>query len=1141
MNSQSEECEWCKAEITPVPMKTHMQRRTRCSQRSAGLTLDWRSRWGHKVTLLMFLMVLLLSPAHVDGSCRPGDFKEGYVPSDENMLNTYTPETSITTIEGCFDACCETELCDVAWLMANDCFLVQCFTEATCQPLRSPTHVDSVMVAVSYKPDITSGRACLKGFNDCTYSEVCDIDDVHGEYSCQCIVGYSRDEYGDCTRDKGSTDMHSIVTTQPQVSDLLGEYKMCKSDMDCDRDEYCFGLDVYPDGICAPESMRNDGPSLSTLEPTVVEAGPKNQSSTAPSNTDATGQVTGEPETPSYVELPEKKDGSEKPNDTEVTGGVTEGAGNNSDGNKPHSSSPIISAITTTTPPSLHERTPAAAAAAAATPLASTSSTTSNVPSTSPPSTTTSRVVIVGTPRFVQLTVSLGDSRTLQLPDETSVRLHAFVIPDVPPSDQPYSYEYEVLTKPEASNVQMTSNGQDDPQVQFSQLTAGFYQFKVAVSGSRAYGTAYVNVTVKPPPRVNQPPVAVIQPAMQVVTLPNSDTILDGSGSTDDDDNRIAIYSWEQVQGPVDAHEISGDQDTLQLTNLNPGVYLIRLTVTDFDGESNSTIANVTVKEEEDYKPHANAGPDVEIKLPVDFATLNGSKSSDDHGIVSYEWTKMVQKIADTTGSSTKLLHLTGLEEGMYQFKLTVTDVKGQHDSDIATVIVKPEMNMPPVANAGPDKELTLPSDATSLDGSGSTDDLGIETYLWEQVSGPGQAVLAKTDQVQADVSGLQEGTYVFSLTVQDTQGDSNTAQVTVTVKRERNQPPIAKAGSDQEITLPSSVLQIDGSDSTDDKGIVSYLWTRSDDSPSAGVVVGSSDHEAILRMVDLVQGLYKFTLNVSDAKGAYGTDSVTVTVKEDPNILSLVQIIFDTDIKTFSEQDKKDLIMPLAVMLGVNNGDVSIQRIAQTDTNMLKVVLIALNKTTHQPLKGPEVLRRLKSKDIMSQAALLNYNVLEYDTIVCQKNCSNHGHCDPYTKRCVCETFWMENFFRVKFQDGESNCDWSILYVIIVCFLVLAAMGIIIWLILCCCARRKKKGKRRHRYTLLEDQDNNEVMEMLPKMGNGKQSSSIMISESGEDSDDETTVFDIKRQDRNGSKPPNGYAAGKHRSTRAPHRTDEL
>ena len=52
------------------------------------------------------------------------------------------------------------------------------------------------------------------------------------------------------------------------------------------------------------------------------------------------------------------------------------------------------------------------------------------------------------------------------------------------------------------------------------------------------------------------------------------------------------------------------------------------------------------------------------------------------------------------------------------------------------------------------------------------------------------------------------------------------------------NHAPQANAGGDKELVLPLPVLSLDGSHSTDDKGIVSYQWTRDEQSPAAGVSI---------------------------------------------------------------------------------------------------------------------------------------------------------------------------------------------------------------------------------------------------------------------------------------------------------------
>ena len=43
----------------------------------------------------------------------------------------------------------------------------------------------------------------------------------------------------------------------------------------------------------------------------------------------------------------------------------------------------------------------------------------------------------------------------------------------------------------------------------------------------------------------------------------------------------------------------------------------------------------------------------------------------------------------------------------------------------------------------------------------------------------------------------------------------------------ENNQPPVAKAGTNQVVTLPVSTAVLDGSKSTDDQKIVKFRWEQ--------------------------------------------------------------------------------------------------------------------------------------------------------------------------------------------------------------------------------------------------------------------------------------------------------------------------
>jgi len=64
-------------------------------------------------------------------------------------------------------------------------------------------------------------------------------------------------------------------------------------------------------------------------------------------------------------------------------------------------------------------------------------------------------------------------------------------------------------------------------------------------------------------------------------------------------------------------------------------------------------------------------------------------------------------------------------------------------------------------------------------------------------------------------------------------------------------------------VTLPASVVVVNGSGSYDDLKIVKYLWTRLPTSLAAGKILGTSNTESALLLVNLVPGIYAFQLQV--------------------------------------------------------------------------------------------------------------------------------------------------------------------------------------------------------------------------------------------------------------------------------------
>ncbi|NXN91727.1 K319L protein, partial [Rhinopomastus cyanomelas] len=725
--------------------------------------------------------------------------------------------------------------------------------------------------------------------------------------------------------------------------------------------------------------------------------------------------------------------------------------------------------------------------------------------STAQPHTAAAPSTTAAAPVVKELVVSAGDSVEVTLP-KNEVQLNAFVLPEPPPRTT-YSYEWELITHPKDYGGEMA--GKHSRTLTLSKLTVGLYEFRVIVDGENAHGEGYVNVTVNPKPRVNRPPVAIVSPQFQEISLPTISTVIDGSQSTDDD--KIVSYHWEELKGPLREEKVSSDTAILTLTNLVPGNYTFSLTVVDSDGASNSTTANLTVNKAVDYPPVANAGPNQVITLPQNSITLYGNQSTDDHSIVSYEWLLSPNskgKVMEMQGVRTPVLQLSALQEGDYTYQLIVTDSAGHQSTAEVTVIVQPENNKPPKADAGPDKELTLPVDSTTLDGSKSSDDQKIVSFLWEKTRGPGGVRLENANSSVATVTGLQVGTYEFTLTVKDERNLQSRSSVNVIVKEEINKPPVAKIAGGVVITLPTNTAELDGSKSSDDKGIVSYLWTRDEGSPAAGEVLNNSDHHPVLLLSNLVEGTYMFHLRVTDAKGESDVERTTVEVRPDPRKNNLVEIILDVNVSQLTERQKGMFIRQIGVLLGVLDSDITVQKIQPYTEQSTKMVFFVQNQPPHQVFKGREVAWTLKNELRKQQPDFLIFRALEINTVTCQLNCSEHGRCDSFTKRCVCDPFWMENFLRVQMGDGESNCEWSVLYVIIASFVIVVALGIFCWMVICCCKRRKGKSKRKSKYKILDATDQESLeLKPNPKAG-GRQkaqvlSTSLMHSESELDSDE--------------------------------------
>lgn len=323
---------------------------------------------------------------------------------------------------------------------------------------------------------------------------------------------------------------------------------------------------------------------------------------------------------------------------------------------------------------------------------------------------------------------------------------------------------------------------------------------------------------------------------------------------------------------------VNATSATLSISGMVAGIYTFRLTVTDDDGSSNNDDVIVTVNTAAvNQSPIANAGSDLLITLPTNSTNIIGSGSDADGSIASYLWAKVSGPTVTLGVITNPTLSVSNLIEGVYLFRLQVTDDDGASSTDDITVTVNPaSVNQPPLVSAGPDKSIFLPTNTVQLSSTASDADGTITSRNWTQVSGPSAATLVNATSTLLTVNNLVEGVYRFRFTATDNQSASSFDEAEVTVNAQTaNQPPFANAGIDQTLKLPTNSITLNGIGTDPDGTIAGYSWVK----VSGPTCTLANENTATISITNMQEGTYTFSLTVTDDKGATGTDLVQVVI----------------------------------------------------------------------------------------------------------------------------------------------------------------------------------------------------------------------------------------------------------------------
>lgn len=337
----------------------------------------------------------------------------------------------------------------------------------------------------------------------------------------------------------------------------------------------------------------------------------------------------------------------------------------------------------------------------------------------------------------------------------------------------------------------------------------------------------------------------------------NEDTriTLDGSSSTDN--VGIVNWTWSFISNGSTV-VLYGEKSSYVFDD--PGIYEISLNVSDAAGNHQTSSFELTVLDV--TSPIISVAQDITVD-EGSMVAFDGTSCSDNVGVVNWTWYFIYDDgLVRLYGEVQQYLFEN---PGIYYVTLKIMDSARNYDEK--TLIITVLDITSPIAVAGPDRVIDEDTMVT-FDGGSSTDNVGVVNWTWRFVYEGGTFSLYG---MTLDHVFENPGSYIVSLVVRD--ADGNLGEDSFNLEVLDITPPVAIAGPDLN-SDEGEILELDGSDSYDNVGIVEYSWTIQDGSP---VVLSGTNVEHIFSD----PGSYDVILNVSDLAGFWHCDHLTVVVND--------------------------------------------------------------------------------------------------------------------------------------------------------------------------------------------------------------------------------------------------------------------
>lgn len=336
------------------------------------------------------------------------------------------------------------------------------------------------------------------------------------------------------------------------------------------------------------------------------------------------------------------------------------------------------------------------------------------------------------------------------------------------------------------------------------------------------------------------PPISESGP-LQILNCLTNEAELDGSASSTG--NNFA-YLWIPQQGGV----VESGQNTLTPTVSATGTYILRVT----NLNTGCKAIDTTFVVPDPSIPNAIAGKDTVLTCADNTIKLNGlqSNSGTNYAIT---WTTFDGSILSGANTLTPLVNLGG------SYTLSITQIfSGCNAKDTVQVSYD---TIPPVANAGTDREITCVNPSPVLNGSASSQGANI-TYKWTTTDGEFLSTASDTTKFTT-VKAV--GTYTLTVTNEKT-GCTASDEVQVTFSEDL---PEVNVSPDTILTCSNDTILLSGLGSEQGDNI-SYFWS----SPNPGGIVSSPENIDVL-----VVSSGTYTLAVVDTNSCFAEASIFVAI----------------------------------------------------------------------------------------------------------------------------------------------------------------------------------------------------------------------------------------------------------------------